>query len=180
MPLLSSLVAVLLLDLRLQFCQSTRILLRSGSIASLLGPPQPLGRLFFPASVAHLFHDSFLELVEVILGHEKEVDKDVEEDGNDEADAQVAAGLRLGHKVTEAHQVVHEEDARALVENLHLIREDGLHRPEVRQVDDHEDGEEILDGQLHPKELGDDDHREAEARPANHKDNGINDGQPLA
>ena len=115
-----------------------------------------------------------------VFCHEKEVHRDVEEDKDNEAYAQVATGLRVGHEITEAHEVVHEEDASTLIENLHSVGELRLHGPEVGQVDDHEDGEDVLDGQLHPEELGDDDNCEAKASPSHHEDAGVDDGQPLA
>ena len=91
----------------------------------------------------------------VVFGHEEEMNCNVSKDANNEADAEAASSLRFRHKVTEAHDVIHEEDARAFIESLHAIREFRFHRLKVNQVDHHQDGEQILDRKLHPKKLND-------------------------
>ena len=48
-----------------------------------------------------------------------------------EADAEAASSLRFRYKVTETHDVVHEEDARDFVESLHAIRKFRVHRLKV-------------------------------------------------
>ena len=78
---------------------------------------------------------------------------DIEKDKCDEADSEIVAGFGTRNEVTEAHDVVHEENARALVEGLHAVLEERFKRLEVRQVDDQKDGEQVLDGQLHPEEV---------------------------
>ena len=66
-------------------------------------------------------HKELLQLVVVIFGHEEEMNCNVAKNANNEADAEAASSLRFRHKVTEAHDVVHEEDARAFIESLHAI-----------------------------------------------------------
>ena len=73
--------------------------------------------------VAALPHEELLQLVIVVFCHEEEVNCNVAEDENDEANAEAASSRRFRHKVTEAHDVIHKEDASAFVESLHAIRE---------------------------------------------------------
>ena len=104
----------------------------------------------------------------------------VTKDENDEADADAASSLGLRHKVTETHDVIHEEDARAFVESLHAVREFVFHRLKVNQVDHHEDREKILDGKLHPQKLDNYYCCKAEAGSAHQKNRWVYHRYPLA
>ena len=116
--------------------------------------------------MAEFSHNALLQLVVVVFGHEEEMNCNVAKNANNKTYAEATSSLGFRHKVTEAHNVIHEEDARAFIESLHAIREFRVHWLKVNQVDHHEDREKVLDRKLHPKKLNDYYNCKAETGPA--------------
>ena len=93
--------------------------------------------------------------------------------------ADFASHTCLWHEITEALDVVHQDYACDLVEDFHAVCEAQLHGLEVREVDHHEDGDEVLDGYLSPEELGHHNYTEAEESPSDQEDSWIDYWQPF-
>ena len=80
------------------------------------------------------------------------------------------AGLRLRHKVSEAHQPVRQNDQRAFVHDFDLDRKSCVVRPRVEQINHHADRNHGVNRNLDPKCLnqedtyGEDDASEKENR----------------
>ena len=104
---------------------------------------------------------------------------DIQTDEEYKADAKMTTSLSGRHKVAEELQVVHQNDASDFVENLDQVQIPALQWHKVDQVNDHYDGNRILDLQLEPERMTHRDYREEESRSPYQEKHRTEDWQPF-